>query len=56
MAAAPPTLELPPKKTRSSSRRRTRVRESTFSAKTANLPDLRDGSTMKRTSGSPTKA
>ena len=55
-AAAPPALELPARKARSSSRRRARVPASTFSAKTANLPDLSEGSTMKRTSGLPTKA
>ena len=55
-AAAPPALELPARNARSSSRRRESVPASMFSAKTANLPDLSPGSTMKRTSGLPTKA
>ena len=54
-AAAPPATELPPKKACSSSRRRVKVNESIFSAKTANLPERSVGSTIKRTRGLPTK-
>ena len=54
-AAAPPRPAEPERKACSSARRRSRVTASTFSAKTENLPLLREGSTMKRARGLPTK-